>query len=252
MQWDPALYDTQHDFVAEYGKGLLECIAPDASQSILDLGCGTGTLTDQLSSRAGSVVGIDASPEMVGRAKQRFPHLAFMVGDALELPFAHRFDIVFSNAVFHWIPDHDRLLKSIRRALKAQGRLICEFGAQGNVATIEAAFSRACEEYGHAHASRFTFPTADAFARLLGNNRFTCEQAVAYDRPTPLRGGEQGLRTWMRQFFAADLGAMTEKDREALLDRVEELTRGRLWNGSAWVADYRRLRVVARIQAAQA
>lgn len=246
MQWDSALYDTQHDFVAEYGKGLLECIAPDASQSILDLGCGTGTLTDQLSSRAGSVVGVDASPEMIDRAKQRFPHLAFMVGDALNLPFAHQFDIVFSNAVFHWIPDHDRLLKSIHRALKVHGRLICEFGARGNVATIEAAFSRACEEYGHAHAGMFTFPAADAFARLLENNNFTCEQVAAYDRPTLLRGGEQGLRTWMRQFFAADLGMMTEKDREALLERVEHLTRADLWNGSAWVADYRRLRVLAR------
>ncbi|WP_300922291.1 trans-aconitate 2-methyltransferase [uncultured Desulfovibrio sp.] len=158
MQWDSALYDTQHDFVAEYGKGLLECIAPDASQSILDLGCGTGTLTDQLAARAGSVVGIDASPEMIGRAKQRFPHLAFMVGDALSLPFERQFDIVFSNAVFHWIPDHDRLLKRIRRALKAQGRLICEFGARGNVATIEEAFSRACGEHGYAYTGRFTFP----------------------------------------------------------------------------------------------
>ncbi len=246
MQWDSALYDTQHDFVAEYGKGLLDFIAPDASQSILDLGCGTGTLTDQLSTRAGSVVGVDASPEMIDRAKQRFPRLVFMVGDALNLPFAHQFDIVFSNAVFHWIPDHDRLLKSIHRALKAHGRLICEFGARGNVATIEAAFSRACEEYGHAHAGRFTFPTAEAFARLLEDNGFTCEQVVAYDRPTLLRGGEQGLRTWMRQFFAADLGMMTEKDREALLERVEHLTRAALWNGSVWVADYRRLRVLAR------
>ena len=72
------------------------------------------------------------------------------------------------------------------------------------------------------------------------------EQAVAYDRPTPLRGGEQGLRNWMRQFFAADLGTMPERRQEALLERVEELTRPRLWNGSVWMADYRRLRVVAR------
>ncbi len=66
------------------------------------------------------------------------------------------------------------------------------------------------------------------------------------DRPTVLHDGEQGLRTWIRQFFAADLGTMTESRQEALLERVEELTRDRLWNGSAWVADYRRLRIVAR------
>lgn len=66
------------------------------------------------------------------------------------------------------------------------------------------------------------------------------------DRPTVLHDGGRGLRTWIRQFFAADLGTMTENRQEALLERVEELTRDRLWNGSAWVADYRRLRIVAR------
>lgn len=247
MEWNAGLYETKHGFVAEYGKGLLEFIAPDPQQSILDLGCGTGTLTHELSALAGSVLGVDASPEMVAAAKQRFPRLEFMVADALDLPFADAFDIVFSNAVFHWIPDHDLLLKALRRALKPHGRLICEFGVHGNVATIEQAFSRACAEAGHGYSSRFTFPEPEDFLQLLDASGFACEHVSAYDRPTLLHGGGNGLCDWMRQFFASDLTTMTERGQQRILDRVEELTRARLWNGDAWVADYKRLRVVAHI-----
>lgn len=48
MEWNSQLYDKKHDFVAEYGKGLLEFISHNPEQTILDWGCGTGTLTDQL------------------------------------------------------------------------------------------------------------------------------------------------------------------------------------------------------------
>lgn len=248
MEWNAALYEDKHGFVAEYGKGLLEFVPLDRHQAILDLGCGTGTLTGELAARAGRVVGIDASADMVRAARRRFPHLEFMVADALHLPFENRFDVVFSNAVFHWLTDHDRLLKNIRRALKPHGRLVCEFGAKGNIAAVEDAFARACGEQGLRYESPFTFPEADAFARLLQDNHFTPELVAAYDRPTVLQAGEQALRNWLRQFFADHLQAMGENMQEELLARAEELARPKLWDGRAWVADYRRLRAVAHIR----
>ena len=47
MEWNAKLYENSHGFVAEYGKGLLEFVTPDPQQAILDLGCGTGTLTGE-------------------------------------------------------------------------------------------------------------------------------------------------------------------------------------------------------------
>ncbi|MBD5627523.1 MAG: methyltransferase domain-containing protein [Desulfovibrio sp.] len=247
MEWNANLYENSHGFVAEYGKGLLDFVTPDPQQAILDLGCGTGTLACELALRAGRVIGIDASPEMIAAATRSFPQIEFRVADALELPFAAEFDMVFSNAVFHWLPDHDRLLKNIRRSLKPGGRLVCEFGAKGNVGALEDAFARACEEQGLRYASRFTFPEVGAFAQLLEANGFTPEVVVAYDRPTVLKDGESGLANWMRQFFAGHLEAMSQKQQGAVLSRAEELARPKLWDGSAWVADYRRLRAVAHI-----
>lgn len=247
MEWNASLYEDKHGFVAEYGKGLLEFVPPGRQQAILDLGCGTGALTNELAARAGEVIGLDASPHMVKAARERYPEIDFITGDALDLPFENRFDVVFSNAVFHWLADHDRLLKNIRRALTPGGRLVCEFGARGNVAAIEDAFARACAEQALRPASRFTFPEADAFARLLADNHFVPELVAAYDRPTVLHDGPEGLRNWMRQFFAADLQSLDESRQEELLARAEELARPKLWDGNAWVADYRRLRAVAHV-----
>lgn len=72
MEWNSQLYDNKHDFVAEYGKGLLEFVPENKEQTILDLGCGTGTLTAQLKKLGSKVVGVDSSQSMIDKAKEQF------------------------------------------------------------------------------------------------------------------------------------------------------------------------------------
>lgn len=247
MDWNASAYDTQHPFVAEYGKALLEFIPVNREQSILDLGCGTGTLTARLAGLARRVVGVDSSRNMIETAKKQFHTIPFAVYDALDLPFDHEFDLVFSNAVFHWIHDHAALLKSIHKVLRQRGLLVCEFGARGNIATIETAFATACRESGYAYRSKFNFPQVKQFARLLEKHGFIIDRMDEYDRPTALQNKEQGLFRWMEQFFASELAEMPEEARRAIVERVEALTRAALWNGEAWIADYRRLRAIAHV-----
>ena len=247
MQWNSTLYDQKHDFVAKYGEGLLTFLPENPAQAILDLGCGTGTLTAQLAARGSRVIGVDSARPMVERARAQYPELTFEVCDALALPFEGEFDVVFSNAVFHWIADHDTLLENVKKALKPGGQLICEFGGAGNIAVVEQAFNRACEEMGLAvRAPRFNFPTPEEFSACLAHHGVTPVNVYDYDRPTPLKDGEQGLANWMRQFFAGQLEALPEQTGQALLARAEELARPELWDGGHWTADYRRLRAVAR------
>ena len=247
MKWNSSLYDSKHDFVAEYGKGLLEFVPQNNGQTILDLGCGTGTLTIQLFGLCNKVIGVDSSQSMIVRAKEQFTNIEFMVCDALALPFEKEFDVVFSNAVFHWIDNHDLLLKNIHKVLKPQGILICEFGAHGNIATIESTFANACKETGYEYKPKFNFPAAESFGELLMKNGFVIDRVYDYDRPTPLKDGEKGLANWLKQFFASELEIMPEDIKVTVIKKVEELTRESLWNRREWVADYRRLRAIAHI-----
>ena len=244
MKWDASAYDRRHGFVAEYGRALLELVPDDPALSVLDLGCGTGTLTVQLAANGRRVVGADSSPEMIERARAQYPGIDFRVCDALALPFDGEFGAVFSNAVFHWIGDHDALLQNIRRALKPGGLLICEFGAEGNVQTISDAFAWACAEQGLTVHSRFNMPSAEVFGRQLTDSGFIIDGLYAFDRPTPLSGSD-GLACWMKQFFAGELASLPGDVRPAVIARAEALARPELWDGARWIADYRRLRAVA-------
>lgn len=248
MKWDSKLYDNKHSFVAEYGKGLLEFVPVDKQQRILDLGCGTGVLTEQLSKYAGYVLGVDGSEDMVAKAKENYPEINFEVNDALKLPYSNEWDVVFSNAVFHWISNHDLLLKNIYNSLKPSGKLICEFGGPDNILIVEAGFTDVLKEFGYSYKSKFNFPTLEEFSILLEKNGFIIDKIYDFDRPTPLQDGENGLANWARQFLKTELEEFSEEQQDQILKNFESKVRDKLWNGKEWSIDYRRLRAVAHVE----
>ena len=166
MDWNAELYENKHDFVAEYGKDLLSNVPENPGLSILDLGCGTGTLTHALLGKSPFVTGMDASPEMIAKARQLYPGMDFRVMDACRMPWNGWFDIVFSNAAFHWIPDQGALLKAVFRVLKPQGRLICEFGAHRNILRIR--------RHSRPASWRGSFPSKPVFTSPLWRNTAVC------------------------------------------------------------------------------
>lgn len=245
MDWNADLYENKHDFVAEYGRDLLSKVPENAGQTILDLGCGTGTLTHALLEKSPSVVGLDASPEMIAKARQLYPGMDFRVMDACRMPWNNWFDLVFSNAAFHWIPDQGILLKTVFRILKPHGKLICEFGANRNIFRIREAFEGCLLGRELPVKTRFYFPTAEEYRSLLEQAGLHPEVVMDFDRPTPLKDGPDGLRNWARQFFRADLKSIPERRRIRIFEEMEAALRADLWDGAQWVADYRRIRVMA-------
>jgi len=245
MKWNTTLYQNKHDFVAEYGKALLEHIADDKTQAILDVGCGTGELTHELSQKANTVIGIDYSESMIQMAKEKHPKIEFHVMDACNLTWQNHFDVVFSNAVFHWIEDQSKLLGSIYRALKYDGKLICEFGAHGCVDKIRTTFQRVLKTYGHSDFLRFYFPKTQEYSKLLNQVGFKIEMITDFDRPTVLKDGKFGLRNWLKQFYSADLSNFNESQQNDIFEKIEDSLYSDLWDGKQWIADYRRIRVVA-------
>ena len=116
--WNPSHYDRAGAFVPKLAADLIELLAPQPGERVLDLGCGTGDLTAQLAERGARVIGLDASTEMVNEARRKHPTLDFVVGDGQELRFEQELDGVFSNATLHWMPRADAVARGVARALR--------------------------------------------------------------------------------------------------------------------------------------
>jgi len=119
-------YDRVSDPQFEGGQRLVEGLALEPGERVLDVGCGTGRLAEWMATRTGpNVVGVDPLPERVALARQRAPNLRFEVARAEELgAFADgSFDAACLSAVFHWIEDKARALAELARVLRTGGRL---------------------------------------------------------------------------------------------------------------------------------
>lgn len=248
-RWDARRYDGHHSFVWEHATDLIELLAPKCDERILDLGCGTGHLTAQIAESGAAVVGLDASVDMVRQASQNYPEIRFEVQDARSLPFVSEFDAVFSNAVLHWIRPPEAAIESMWRVLKSGGRLVAEFGGRGNIAAILKAVNESLDtlESGNAAARRadFYFPKVGEYTSLLERFGFEVTLAAHFDRPTPLDGGQEGMRSWLQMFGKDYLGPLSSRQRDELISNVEEATRPALYCDGKWVADYKRIRVRA-------
>jgi trans-aconitate 2-methyltransferase len=137
-EWDAATYDEVSDPQFEWGVEVLERLDLRGDEVALDAGCGSGRVTEQLLDRlpGGRVIAVDGSEAMIEKAKERLGDRAsYLVADLVALEVEEPVDLIFSTATLHWIPDHDRLFRQLRAALKPGGRLVAQCGGQGNVAT---------------------------------------------------------------------------------------------------------------------
>lgn len=110
--WDAHLYQK---FVSERTQPAIDLVSRlsiDDPKQIIDLGCGPGNSTEILRRRwpRANVIGLDSSSEMISAARERYPGQEWILANAETLEARQPYDIVFSNAAFQWIPNHDQLL----------------------------------------------------------------------------------------------------------------------------------------------
>lgn len=239
MRWDAQRYVNEAAFVPAHGMGVLDLLAPQPNERILDLGCGDGGLTERIAATGTTVLGVDASPEMVQLARGR--GVDAQVLDGQQLPFRDEFDAVFSNAALHWMPDLPAVLRGVRTSLRPGGRFVGEFAGAGNIAGIGLAVTAARIRGGlPAPANPWRTCDADEFAELCSAAGLVVNYVEEFPRPTPL---PHGLESWLRVFgepLIADLAA--DEREQVIADAVGFAAPWMTDSQGRWSADYRRLR----------
>lgn len=245
--WHAANYDERIGYVSEYGKSVVELLRVRPGERVLDIGCGTGDLCQELTGRGATTHGIDSSEEMVARAREKYPRLSFDAADAYTYRTVEPFDAVFSNAALHWMTRPAEVLATVKQALAPGGRFVCEFGGSRNIGTIVSAISEALRGFGRDASERhpWYFPTIGQYAALAEEAGLRVEAALHFARPTPLAGGERGLAHWLDMFAGVFFDGMTEADKREAYAEMERLTAPTLYRDGQWTADYWRLRVLA-------
>ncbi|MDA8340156.1 MAG: methyltransferase domain-containing protein [Nitrospiraceae bacterium] len=135
MKWDAGMYDATHSPQTDVGRELIAMSCVKADDSILDIGCGTGTLTIELAHLAhkGKVVGIDPSIEMLERAREKAlsaGNITLINIPAQKLDFKEEFDLIYSNSALQWIKEQEDVIAQAYSALKPNGRFAIQMPAK--------------------------------------------------------------------------------------------------------------------------
>lgn len=163
FEFDGEKYKKASSHQKEWANKILEEFRFNGDETILDLGCGDGTITNQLAQMVpqGTVFGIDASEGMIKTALNgnNQQNVFFLQKDINEIIYINEFDLIFSNATLHWIKDHKKLLINIFNALKNNGIIRFNFAADGNCSYFYKVIKRAMadEKYSN-YFKEFSWP----------------------------------------------------------------------------------------------
>lgn len=242
--WDPERYARNARFVAELGAPVVELLAPQSGERILDLGCGDGALTKKLATLGVDVVGVDASAEQIEAALARGLDARVMSGQSLDLD-GESFDAVFSNAALHWMKQPDAVIAGVWRVLRPGGRFVAEMGGAGNVAKVQATMYAALAARSIDAAARdpWFFPTPEDYRGRLEAAGFAVRAIELIPRPTELPGD---IGAWLETFAEDYLAAVEPGGRAGLIADLAETLAPSLSDGAGnWTVDYVRLRFAA-------
>ncbi len=248
-EWDGAEYDRLADPQAHWGSRVLGRLELAGDETVLDAGCGSGRVTEELVDRLpqGRVVALDASSSMLEEARRRLApsqgRVDFVQADLLDLAPAtlgdrHPVDAVFSTATFHWVTDHDRLFANLASVLGPGGRLVAQCGAEGNIAGLLAAV----RSVGVERAGSWLYASADETASRLEHEGFVDVAVWTNPEPTWFDDADRLADFLSTVILREHLLTLAPQERRPFVERVVAAM-------PEPVVDYVRLNIVARARA---
>lgn len=229
--WDAKDYTKQSANQQKWARELITKLNLHGNEHILDIGCGDGKVTAEITSHLpyGLVTGIDNSSSMIDLArtnfpKSQYPNLSFEIADARTFSFYSQFDLIFSNAVLHWVIDHRPVLQNIYNCLKPGGRILLQMGGKGNAAGILIVLDEMrLEDKWKSYFMDFDFPYG--FHGDKEYRTWLAETGLIINRVELIpkimtHPNKEGLEGWIRTTWLPYTQRIPNSDRDAFINEI--------------------------------
>jgi trans-aconitate methyltransferase len=206
--WDAEDYSKNSSAQLQWARELIAKLNLRGNESVLDIGCGDGKVTVELARivKTGKVLGIDLSENMIKIALKQFPssenpNFSFLQMDATEIQLSEKVDIVFSNAVLHWVKDHSAVLRGVRSCIKDNGRILFQMGGRGNATEVFNAIELIIKKtrwynYFENFKMPYYFYGPDDYKIWLSENGFNPVRVELI--PKDMQHNQDGFLGWLR------------------------------------------------------
>ena len=234
QNWNAQDYAKHSAAQSRWADELIGKLKLNGNESLLDIGCGDGKISANISQALlkGRVLGIDASPDMISLALKNFPldkypNLSFKQMDATAISLSDNFDIVFSNAVLHWIKDQVTVLKGVKAVLKAGGKILFQMGGKGNADEVFQIVNKIIslptwQKYFNGFIAPYHFYGPDEYRGWLEQCGFRIERVELFPKDMQHQGKE-GLKGWLRTTWFPYTDRLPVELRDVFLNEIIEV-----------------------------
>ncbi len=231
--WNADDYRQNSAAQQQWAQELIAKLNLIGNETVLDVGCGDGKVTAEIASHLsrGQVIGVDNSDAMIALANREypessFPNLRFQQMDARELSFDGQFDVVFSNAVLHWIHDHSPVLSGMFQSLKPGGKILLQMGAQHGIRAFMDALDQVLtlpqwSGYFTGFPCPYGFKSIADYQTLLPAIGFEIKRLELIEKHVVHRNKE-ALKGWVRTTWIPYTERVPENQRADFIDAIAD------------------------------
>lgn len=231
QKWNAEDYAQNSSAQLQWAQELISKLNLQGDESVLDIGCGDGKISAQLSQalEKGNVIGIDQSEEMIDLATEKFPldqypNLSFKHMDATNIQFSRKFNVAFSSATLHWVRNHLVVLQGVRTCLKTGGKILIQMGGRGNAADVFNAMQKVIQfpqwtSYFKDFTPPYYFYGPEEYQEWLTASGFDVVRVELIQKDMQHQGVE-GLLGWLRTTWFPYTNRLPAELRDTFLEEV--------------------------------
>jgi trans-aconitate methyltransferase len=241
-----------------WGEQVIGRLELRGDETALDLGCGSGRLTEFLLRKLprGRVIAIDRSANMLESARRHLEpefgtRVEYLQASLDEIDFEEVADLAFSNAAFHWVRDHPRLLSAVFGALKPGAWLVAQCGAAPNIARVRERAGRimasaAFRPYFGDWPGPWEFASPETMAERLRSAGFVDIETAMFEAPVQLSSAQETRDYFENVILGTHLARIPEQRLDLRTRLLNEMTAQSATDEPPFRQDYWRLNLRAR------